>query len=124
MDPHDFARIALGGIRLLNGGIALIAPQVLATRIGIDPDTTPGALYTFRMFGIRTVLIAADLLFATGRRRANAIDQAPIVHASDTIAAAIAAASGKLPGRAGATITLISAVNTILALYARRGLTR
>ena len=123
-DSHDVARILLGCIRLFNGGVALIAPQLLARNIGIDPDLTPGALYVFRMFGIRTVLIAADLLFSTGRRQADAIDQAPIIHASDTIAAALAASSGKLPGRAGLTITIISAVNTALALYARQGVHR
>ena len=90
--------------------------------VGIDPDTTPGGLYVFRMFGIRTVFIAWELLFATGQRRANAVNRAPIIHASDTIAALLAANSGLLPGRSGLTITLISAVNTALALYARQGL--
>jgi hypothetical protein len=121
-DTHDNARIALGLIRLVNGTLALVAPQFLARNIGIDPDATPGALYVFRMFGIRTILIAVELLFATGQRRAHAVSQAPIIHASDTIAAAIAAASGRLPGKSGLTITLISAVNTALALYARQGL--
>ena len=123
-DSHDVARIVLGCIRLFNGGVALIAPQFLARNVGIDPDTTPGALYVFRMFGIRTVLIAVDLLFSTGRRQAEAIDQAPMIHASDTVAAVLAALSGKIPGRGGLTIVLISAVNTALALYARQGLHR
>jgi hypothetical protein len=121
-DSHDYARIALGLIRLVNGSLALIAPQFLARNVGIDPDTTPGGLYVFRMFGIRTVFIAWELLFATGQRRANAVNRAPIIHASDTIAALLAANSGRLPGRSGLTITLISAVNTALALYARQGL--
>jgi hypothetical protein len=121
-DSHDYARLALGLIRLVNGSLALIAPQFLARNVGIDPDTTPGALYVFRMFGVRTVLIAWDLLFATGQRRANAMSRAPIIHASDAVAAMLAASSGRLPGRSGLTITLISAVNTALALYARQGL--
>jgi hypothetical protein len=120
-DMHDLARIVLGCIRMLNGGLALLAPQFLARNIGIDPRRTPGALYVFRMFGIRTVLIGADLLLATGQRRTQALQRAPIIHASDTAAAALAAATGRLPGNAGLTITLISAVNTALALYARRG---
>lgn len=119
---YDYARIALGSIRLLNGGVALVAPQLLARRLGIDPEATPAALYVFRMFGIRTVLIALDLLIQTGRRRADALNQAPIIHASDTIAAALAMLSGRLPGNAGLTITAISALNTALALYARKGL--
>lgn len=120
-DLHDRARIALGLIRLINGTLALVAPQLLARNVGIDGETTPGALYVFRMFGIRTVLLAADLLFATGRRRDEAVDVAPIIHAADTVAATIAAATGRLPGKSGLTITLISTVNTLLALYARQG---
>jgi hypothetical protein len=123
-DSYAVARIALGCIRLFNGGVALIAPQFLARNIGIDPDAVPAALYVFRMFGVRTVLIATDLLFARGERQANAINQAPIIHVSDTIAAALAAATGRLPGRSGLTIMLISAINTGLALWAREGLQR
>jgi hypothetical protein len=122
-DSRDLARIALGCIRMLNGGVALIAPQLLARNIGIDPDTTPGALYVFRMFGIRTVLVAADLLFPSPRR-ADALQLAPLIHASDTGAAAIAWFSGRLPGKSGLLITLISSVNTLLALWARGGRAR
>src|SRR5438105_13591618 len=100
-DSHECARILLACIRLFNGGAALLLPQVLARNIGVDPDTNPGILYVFRMFGIRTVLIGYDLLFQTGARRAEALQRAPLIHASDTIAAALAAARGRLPGRAG-----------------------
>jgi hypothetical protein len=119
---YDYARIALGCIRLFNGGAALLAPELLAKRLGIDPRTTPAALYVFRMFGIRTVLIAADLLIETGQRREDAIKRAPVIHASDTLAAALAMLSGRMPGNSGLMITAISAVNTALALYARKGL--
>ena len=119
---YDYARIALGSIRLINGGLALLAPQLLARRIGIDPRTTPAALYVFRMFGIRTVLIAADLLIETGERRDEAIRQAPLIHASDTAAAALAAFTGRMPGSSGLMIVVISAINTALAVYARKGL--
>jgi hypothetical protein len=119
---HKIACILLGCIRLLNGSVALVAPQLLCRNIGIDPDATPAALYVFRMFGIRTVLIALDVLFARGPRQVEAINRAPVIHASDTMAAAIAAASGRLPGRSGTTIVAISAVNTALALWARNGL--
>ncbi|MBV9578854.1 MAG: hypothetical protein JO057_09715 [Chloroflexi bacterium] len=114
--------MALGSIRLINGGLALLAPQLLARRIGIDPRTTPAALYVFRMFGIRTVLIAADLLIETGERRDEAIRQAPLIHASDTAAAALAAFTGRMPGSSGLMIVVISAINTALAVYARKGL--
>jgi hypothetical protein len=70
------------------------------------------------------VLIAADLLVADGERRVDAIDRAPLIHAADTLAAGLAALSGRMPGSSGLLITLISSINTGLALYARRGLTR
>ncbi|MBV9172183.1 MAG: hypothetical protein JOZ81_19090 [Chloroflexi bacterium] len=122
MDSHVAARVILGVIRLINGGLALVVPQFLCRNVGIDPDTTPAAMYVFRMFGIRTVLIAFDLLFATGHEQVRAIEQAPLIHASDTAAAALAAASGRMPARSGKTIVTISAVNTALALWAWRGL--
>ena len=68
------------------------------------------------MFGVRTIVIGRDLL----RGDAKAVRNAPLVHASDTIAAAIAASSGKVPRKAGILITAISALNTVLALAARR----
>src|SRR4051794_10018413 len=59
---RDYARLALGGIRLFNGTVALLAPGWLVRRVGLDPDTNPIASYVFRMFGIRTVLLGVVLL--------------------------------------------------------------
>jgi hypothetical protein len=87
--------------------------------LGINPDENPGALYVFRMFGIRTVLIGAELLVQTGERRAEATRRAILIHASDTVAAFLATRSGKFP-RNGRFIVVISAVNTLLAVIANR----
>ena len=114
----DLARILLALIRLVNGLAALFAPGLLARRLGIDPHATPAALYVLRMFGVRTVLIAADLL-ASGPRRSNALRAAPVIHASDTLAAFLAARSANFP-RDGRAIVAISALNTVLAIIARR----
>src|SRR3954465_3646808 len=65
---RDLARIALAGIRLFNGTAALVAPDELARRLGVDPDQNPGVLYFIRLFGIRTVLIGAELLVRRGER--------------------------------------------------------
>lgn len=110
------ARRLLGVIRIANGSAALLAPARLAARLGADPAESPALLYAFRMFGVRTVLIGRDVF----RGEPRAIRAAPLIHASDTIAAALAAASGKMPRRAGLLITGISALNTVLALVARR----
>jgi hypothetical protein len=118
---RERARILLAAIRLFNGGAALVAPAFLARRAGIDPVASPGALYFIRMFGIRTVIVGAELLILRGERRAEALRLAVLIHGSDTLAAALAGRSGRLAGATGALLTLISAVNTALALIAGSG---
>jgi hypothetical protein len=122
--PEDrsqtLARWLLGIIRLTNGGLALFAPELLARRLGVDPRTTPAALYVLRMFGIRTIFLGLDLFRLTGTRREEALRRGVVIHASDTIAAALAARSRRLPGGSGVLITLISALNTALAIHARK----
>jgi hypothetical protein len=116
---QDYARVLLACIRLLNGGAALLVPGFLARQIGIDPDTYPGITYVFRMFGIRTVLIGAELLMQTGERRAEAVRRAVLIHASDTLAAFLATSNGQFP-KSGRAILWISALNTALAIVANR----
>lgn len=118
-DPGRYARIALASIRLINGGLALLAPAFLARRVGSDPATDVGLLYVFRMFGIRTVLIGLDLLGGDRALRAHAVQQALPIHASDTVAALLAARTGRL-GQSGMLLVGISALNTLLAALARR----
>jgi len=101
---RDSARILLACIRLFNGVAALFVP---------------GMLYVFRMFGIRTVLIGAELLVQTGERRDEATRRAILIHASDTVAAFLATISGNFP-KNGRIIVVISAVNTVLAVIANR----
>ncbi|HLZ31527.1 MAG TPA: hypothetical protein VKV73_29765 [Chloroflexota bacterium] len=116
---RDYARILLALIRLFNGLAALLVPGVLARQVGIDPEANPGALYVFRMFGIRTVLLGFELLMQTGDRRAEALRRAVLIHASDTLAAFLASISGNFPKR-GKLIVAISAANTLLAVIANR----
>jgi hypothetical protein len=116
---RDPARVLLALIRLFNGLAALLVPGVLARNVGVDPDTNPAILYVFRMFGIRTVLIALDLLAAPSERRSDAMKRAVWIHASDTAAAFLASMSPKFP-KGGKVIVAISAVNTLLAFLANR----
>lgn len=113
-----YARKALAAVRLFNGSVALVAPHVLLRRLGTDPTLDRSGTYPFRMFGIRTVLIGADLLLLDGRELRRARQLAVVIHGSDTVSAALAWRSGDLPRRAGMTATAISAVNTALALAA------
>lgn len=119
MTVPDVARVLLASIRLLNGGLALLAPGFLARQIGVDPEANPGVMYVFRMFGMRTVLIGAELLVQTGKRRSEALHRAVLIHASDTLAAFLATQSSQFPSKSR-TIVWISALNTALAIIANR----
>jgi hypothetical protein len=119
-DSRDLARIALAGIRLFNGLAALLAPRSLAGRLGIDSEANPAALYVLRMFGIRTVLIGADLLVKQREQRSAALRQAVLIHASDTVAAFLASRHPAFPKPMARVIVAISALNTLLAVLASR----
>ena len=119
---HEYARITLAGIRLFNGVAALFVPATLARQLGVDPDANPAALYALRLFGVRTVLIGAQLLLRDGGVRAHSLRVAPAIHALDASAALIAGERGQLPQRAATTAAIISTVNTVLAIVAlKRG---
>lgn len=115
----DAARLALAAVRLLNGAIGLVAPAVAARRIG-TPEGAP--LYPWRMFGIRTVIIGAELLSRDPELRGKAVRLALPIHASDTASAAIGGMLGETSRRTSLMLTAISGTNTLLALLARRTL--
>jgi hypothetical protein len=115
---HDYARITLAGIRLFNGVAALFVPATLARQLGVDPAANPAALYALRLFGVRTVLIGAQLLLRDGGVRAHSLRVAPAIHALDASAALIAGERGQLPRRAATTAAIVSTVNTVLAIIA------
>jgi hypothetical protein len=114
------ARILLGLIRLVNGTGALLAPEPFGRRLGIEPAENPAASYVTRLFGARTVLLGYDLLQRDVEARQRALRVAPLIHVSDTLAAVVAGASGRIPRKTAVTATAISATNTVLALTARR----
>ena len=114
------ARQVLAAIRLVNGALALFAPRFLIRRLGTDPDRDPSAVYPFRMFGVRTLLIGADLLLLTGEESRRATRLAVVIHATDTASAATCLVKGYLPRKAGIVATAISSLNTVLAVIAAR----
>jgi hypothetical protein len=113
------ARVALAGIRIFNGAMGLVAPASTAKRIG-TPDDTP--LYPWRMFGVRTVIIGAELLSRDPEKRDRAVRLALPIHASDTVSAAVGGLLGETSKRTTLMLTAISGTNTVLALLARRTL--
>lgn len=114
----DYARMALACIRLVNGTAALVAPAGFARRLGIDPAAQPGSLYAFRLFGIRTIVIGAELLSSDQATRGRALRTGVLVHSVDATAALIAGATGRLPARAATTAVLVSTTNAFLAAVA------
>ncbi|MCU1690963.1 MAG: hypothetical protein JWM64_54 [Frankiales bacterium] len=113
-------RKVLAAIRLTNGALGLLAPELLLRRLGTDPRVDRSGVYPFRMFGIRTVLLAGDLVLLRGAELQRARRLAVLVHATDTVSAAVAWRCGDLPPRAGRMATAISAVNLALAVGAQR----
>ena len=115
---RDQARIALAGVRLLMGGAALVGPQKFVRRLGAEADAHGPAVHISRMFGIRTVLIALDLVSRDEVVRRHALRLALIVHVSDTISAAASGLSKQLPTRPALLATGVSAANVVLAAIA------
>jgi hypothetical protein len=114
------ARKTLAAVRLFNGTSALFVPELLLRRLGADPEVDRSGGYPFRMFGIRTILLGADLLLLRGPERRRATRLAVVIHATDTISAATAGLRGDLPRKAAVVTTLISAGNTALAIISTR----
>ena len=119
LDP-GLARRVLAAVRLFNGTAGLLVPEFLLRRLGTDPKVDRSGVYPFRMFGIRTILIGADLLLLRGAERRRATRLAVLIHASDTVSAAAAGLRGDLPRKAALVSTAISAGNTALAVLSTR----
>ncbi|ABK71863.1 hypothetical protein [Mycolicibacterium smegmatis] len=121
MHKGTAARKTLAVIRIANGAAGLLAPEKLLGRLGVDTAVDRAGTYPFRMFGIRTVLIGLDLLLLRGADLRRAERLAVLIHASDTVAAAVTTVRGDLGRRPGITSIVISAVNTALAVTAWKG---
>lgn len=114
--PRAVSLYALAVIRLFNGAAGLLAPDLLIRRL--DPEReppSPAAIYAFRLFGIRTILLGLDLLTTRDERLREELRDGVLIHGSDTATAATLGLSGRLPPRTAALTTLISAANTVLA---------
>jgi len=112
---------ALAGVRLFNGVTGLLAPALLIRRLDRDREPSPAAVYAFRLFGIRTVLLGLDLLSSRGERLREDLREGVLIRGSDTVTAALLGIRGQVPPRTAALTTLISATNTVLAATAYSG---
>jgi hypothetical protein len=136
---RDHARIALAAIRLVNGAVALLAPEVMLRRFEAGREANPGAgpdpgrvaVYPLRMFGIRTVVLGIQLLASGSGRRRGSLSQngsvrpggslrqqgraGIVIHAADAASAITAGLRRQLPARVAAVAAAISVTNTALA---------
>ena len=121
MLPPGGARKLLAAIRIMNGAAGLLVPDKLLGRLGVDITKDRSGTYPFRMFGIRTILVGLDLVVLTGDELSRAEKLAVVIHATDTVSAAVTTARGDLPPKQGLVAIGISAVNTGLAVVAWKG---
>jgi hypothetical protein len=130
---RDHARIALATVRLVNGALALLAPEVMLRRFEAGQVANPGAgedpgrvaVYPLRMFGIRTVVLGIQLLATGSGRRSGPARQSGslrqqgkagvVIHAADAASAITAGLRRQLPARVAAVAAAISVTNTALA---------
>lgn len=113
------AHLVLAAIRFVMGALGLVVPHRLAERLDVDADRSPALLYFQRMFGIRTIFIALDLVTGADEDRRRALRRGRLIHACDATAAALAGARGNLAPRPARMAVGISLVNLLLALIAR-----
>ena len=113
------ARALLATIRIVNGAAGVIAPKFLARNVERGKEPSAAAIYAFRLFGVRTVKIGADLLRAEPEVRDHAAREALGIHLSDTMTAGMLLITGRVKKRMGIMLTAISAFNVLLALKAR-----
>jgi hypothetical protein len=113
------ARFALGGVRIVAGTTGLLAPAMIISRFGDStPAANPAAIYGLRLFGIRTVLIGADLFRLHGPDLDRALRVAPLIHASDTATVLTLQHNKQLSPERARPLALLSGLNTVLAVTA------
>ncbi len=117
---RDGARKLLGLVRFVNGVAGLLAPAALAKNLGVEPPASKPMYYPFRLFGVRTAIIGAQLWVSPEDERDRAVKLALLIHASDTAAAVTAAVREELPREKAWRVAALSAFNTLLAVLAQR----
>ncbi len=113
MTGRDHARVALATIRLVNGTMALLVPEMMLRRLGADPAANKVAIYPLRMFGIRTVVLGVDLLAGGSVQQKGRVGV--VIHATDAVSAITAGLRRQLPARVALVAAAISLTNTALA---------
>jgi hypothetical protein len=120
------ARYALGAIRVVTGALGLVMPAVIIRRLGgKDARADAAAVYGLRLFGVRTIVLGADLFLLRKRELRGALRSAVLIHGSDTATVLSLWRNKQLSPERARPLALISGANTALAVIAflasRRG---
>jgi energy-converting hydrogenase Eha subunit A len=105
----------VGGIRIVNGAAALLAPAATSRRLGVDPDANQAAFYPLRLLGVRSVVLGAELLLGDERSRRRSMRSGVIIYGSDVVAAGLGGLRRQLPPRTAALLAGLSAICAALA---------
>jgi hypothetical protein len=110
------ARQGLAGVRILTGTLGLVAPAILIKRMEPDGRQSPAAVYAFRLFGIRTILLGLDLLIRPDDDVQRELRQGIVIHTSDVLTVVVLGVRRQIPRRTAVLTTLISGTNLALAI--------
>jgi hypothetical protein len=114
------ARNVLAGVRGTFGTAALVAPGLTARVFGIDPASSAATRYLVRLFGVRDVLMAHQLVSAVDEDEAEEALRGGIgVDAIDLLAALAAMSRGQVSARTGLLGATGSAASLALGLLGR-----
>jgi hypothetical protein len=113
------ARQGLAGVRIVNGVLGLVAPGFLIRRFEPEGEPSPAAVYAFRLFGIRTILLGLDLVTGREDEVQRVTRQGVLIHLSDLATVVALGVGGKIPRRAAVLTSLISGTNALLAVTGR-----
>jgi hypothetical protein len=79
------ARYGLAAVRIVNGSLGLFAPRVLIKRLDPSHEPSPAAIYAFRLFGVRTILLGLDVLVRPDAEVQRAMREGVLIHLSDMV---------------------------------------
>jgi hypothetical protein len=111
-----YARYGLAAVRILNGALGLFAPAILIKRFDPAAEPSPAAVYGFRLFGVRTIILGLDLLVRPEAEVQRALREGVVIHASDLLTVVALGLTHKIPPRTAIATTAISGTNVALAV--------
>ena len=108
----------LAGVRLANGTTGLVAPQLLIRRIDPAQAVSPAGIYAFRLFGVRTMFLGAELLIRRDAQLQHGLREGLVIHASDVATSVLVGVQRQVTPRTSALLATISAITVPLAATA------